>query len=254
LETETERKEFETIIYEKKGNVASIAFNRPEKHNCLSHQLLDDLEASLDYAEADESTNVLILKANGKSFCSGFDTKGSYYTTPPEGGWTYRNSYNILNKRVYARYTQIFNYPKVTIAQVHGRCSDAGCYMQLSCDISIAADDAQLGHPAQKWGGPASSPLFQLMMGPKKARYVLWSGRLFSGKQAEEMNLVSWSVPPEDLEKEVNALAAEIAEIPRDGMLANKITMNTALKIQGVDALFDYYGQMNRYMRFLPKE
>ncbi|MBW2141106.1 MAG: enoyl-CoA hydratase/isomerase family protein [Deltaproteobacteria bacterium] len=78
---DTEIKEFETIIYEKTGKIASLTLNRPEKHNALSYQMLDDIEAALDYAEADEGTNVLILKANGKSFCSGFDLKGSYYLT-----------------------------------------------------------------------------------------------------------------------------------------------------------------------------
>lgn len=254
MESETEKKEFETIIYEKRGKVASMTLNRPEKHNALSYQLLDDIDAVLDYAEEDESTNVLILKANGKSFCSGFDLKGSYYLTPPEGGWTYRSSYNILNKKVYAKYTRIFNYPKVTIAQIHARCTDAGCYLQLSCDISVAADDALLGHPAQRWGGSQSTPLWQLFLGSKKARYLLMSGRLINGKEAADMGLVSISVPGEELEEEVNKLAAEIAEIPRDGALHNKIAMNTDLKILGVDALFDYYGQMNRYTRFINKE
>ena len=106
MANDTETKEFETIIYEKKGKVASITLNRPEKHNALSYQLLDDLDAALDYAEEDETTNVLILKANGKSFCSGFDLKGSYYLTPPEGGWKYRNSYNILNKKAVS-YTHL---------------------------------------------------------------------------------------------------------------------------------------------------
>jgi len=250
----SEIKEFETIIYEKKGKVASIILNRPEKHNALSYQLLDDLDASLDYAEADESTNVLILKANGKSFCSGFDLKGSYYLTPPEGGWKYRSSYNILNKKVYAKYRRIFDFPKVTIAQIHARCTDAGCYLQLSCDITVAADEALFGHPAQKWGGSQSTPLWQLFMGSKKARYLLMSGRLINGKQAADMGLVSISVSGDKLEEEVNALASEIAEIPRDGALHNKIAMNTDLRILGVDALFDYYAQMNRYTRFINKE
>jgi len=254
MANETEVKEFETIIYEKKGNIASLTLNRPEKHNALSYQLLDDLEDALDYAEADESTNVLILKANGKSFCSGFDLKGSYYLTPPEGGWTYRNSYNILNKKVYSKYTRIFNFPKVTIAQVHGRCSDAGCYLQLSCDITVAADEALFGHPAQRWGGSQSTPLWQLFLGSKKARYLLMSGRLINGIEAAAMGLASISVPLDKLEEEVNTLAAEIAEIPRDGALHNKIAMNMDLRILGVDALFDYYGQMNRYGRFFNKE
>ncbi len=253
MASENEVKELETVIYEKKGNVCSLIFNRPEKHNCLSYQMLDDIDTVLDMAEADETTNVLILKANGKSFCSGFDTKGSYYITPPEGGWTYRNSYNTLNKKVYAKYKRIFDFPKVTIAQVHSRCTDAGCYLQLSCDISVAADDALLGHPAQKWGGSQSTPLWQLFMGSKKARYLLMSGRLVDGKTAADMGLVSISVPRDKIEEEVNALAAEIAEIPRDGALHNKIAMNTDLKILGVDARFDYYGQMNRYTRFINK-
>lgn len=248
------KKEFETIIYEKKGKVASITLNRPDKHNALSFQLLDDIDASLDYAEADETTNVLILKANGRSFCSGFDIKGSYYITPPEGGWKYRNSYNILNKKVYAKYRRIFDFPKITIAQIHGRCTDAGCYLQLSCDISVAADNTLFGHPAQKWGGSQSTPLWQLFMGSKKARYLLMSGRLIDGRQAAEMGLISISVPEDQLETEVDSLAAEIAEIPRDGALHNKIAMNTDLRILGVDALFDYYGQMNRYTRFINVE
>ena len=80
------------------------------------------------------------------------------------------------------------------------------------------------------------------------------SGRLINGKQAADMGLASISVPAEVLEEEVNALAAEIAAIPRDGALHNKVAMNTDLKILGVDALFDYYGQMNRYTRFINTE
>jgi len=125
---------------------------------------------------------------------------------------------------------------------------------RLSVNTPLAADDALFGHPAQKWGGSQSTPLWQLYLGPKKARYLLMSGRLINGKEAADMGLVSISVPLEDLEEEVNKLAAEIAEIPRDGALHNKIAMNTDLKIRGVDALFDYYGQMNRYTRFINKE
>ncbi|MHA1728245.1 MAG: enoyl-CoA hydratase/isomerase family protein [Promethearchaeota archaeon] len=253
MESEYEKKEFEFIIYEKKGKIAYITLNRGEKHNALNYQLLDDIDAALDYAEADESTNVLILKANGKSFCSGFDTKGSYYITAPEGGWTYRNSYNILRKKIYAKYKRIFDFPKVTIAQIHSWCSDAGCYLQLACDISVAADSALLGHPAQKWGGSQSMGLWQLYLGSKKARYLLMTGRMISGKKAADMGLVSISYPLEKLEEEVNKMAAEIASIPRDGALHNKIAMNTDLRIQGVDALFSYYGQMNRFTRFINK-
>ena len=243
--------EFETIIYETIKKIGYIILNRPEKHNALNYQMLDDLDAVFDYAEADDKAKVIVLKANGKSFCSGFDLKQSYYMTVPEGGWQYKNSYEILNKKIYAKYPRIFNFPKPTIAQIHGYCTDAGCYLQLLCDISVAADDAIFGHPAQKWGGAQSMPLWQVYLGVKKARYLLMTGRTITGKEAEQIGLISLSVPREKLEEEVNNIATEITMIPPDGFLHNKICMNTDLKIRGIDALFDYYGQMNRFSRFV---
>ncbi len=243
--------EYETVIYESSKKIGYLTLNRPEKHNALSYQLLDDLDAVLDEAEADEKARVIVLKANGKSFCSGFDLKGSYYITPPEGGWKYKNSYDILNKKIYAKYLRLFNFPKPTIAQVHGYCTDAGCYLQLLCDISVAAEDAIFGHPAQRWGGAQSMPLWQFYLGVKKARYLLMTGRTINGIEAEKIGLISLSVPKEQLEEEVNKIAQEISEIPPDGALHNKICLNTDLKIRGLDALFDYYGQMNRYTRFV---
>jgi len=79
------------------------------------------------------------------------------------------------------------------------------------------------------------------------------SGRRISGKEAAEMGLVSISVPRENLEAEVNKLATEIAQIPYEGALHNKIALNTDLKMRGIDALFEYYGQMNRYWRLFHK-
>ena len=247
-------KKFETVLYESLKNIGYITLNRPEKHNALSSQLLDDIDAVFDYAEADDNAKVIVLKGAGKSFCSGFDLNQSYYITPPEGGWKYKNSYNILNNKIFAKYPRILNFPKPTIAQVHGYCTDAGCYLQLLCDITVAAEDAVLGHPAQLWGGAQSLPLWQFYLGIKKARYLLMSGRRISGKEAAEMGLVSISVPREDLEAEVNKLAAEIAKIPHEGALHNKIALNTDLKIRGIDALFEYYGQMNRYGRLFRKK
>jgi len=245
--------EFETIIYERKGEIGYITLNRPEKHNALSYQLLDDLDAVLDHAEADDKARVIVLKANGKSFCSGFDLKTSYYMTVPEGGWNYKNSYDILNKNIYAKYPRMLYFPKPTIAQIHGYCTDAGCYLQLLCDISVSADDAIFGHPAQKWGGAQSMPLWQFYLGVKKARYLLMTGRTITGKEAERIGLVSISVPRGQLEEEVNKIASEIASIPPDGALHNKICLNTDLRIRGIDALFDYYSQMNRYNRVMKK-
>ncbi|MFW9824919.1 MAG: enoyl-CoA hydratase/isomerase family protein, partial [Candidatus Thorarchaeota archaeon] len=72
---------FKTILYEVKDKIGYITLNRPEKHNAMDYQMLDDLDAVLDHAEADKSANAIVLRGNGKSFCSGYDLGGSYYTT-----------------------------------------------------------------------------------------------------------------------------------------------------------------------------
>ena len=76
---------FETVLYEAADGIARIVLNRPEKHNALNHQLMDDLDAAFAKAAADDEVVVIVLSGAGPSFCSGYDLKsGSYYITPPE--------------------------------------------------------------------------------------------------------------------------------------------------------------------------
>lgn len=243
---------FETAEYETRGKVGYVILNRPQKRNAMDYQLLDDIDRAFDAAEADDSVSVVVLKGNGPSFCSGYDTSGSYYISVPKGHeqWDLKNSLMTL-RGIEARYQRIWNFPKATIAQVHGHCIAAGCYLQLVCDITVAAEDAQLGHPAQRWGGVSSMPLWQVILGSKKARYLLMTGRSVSGAEADRMGLVSLAVPADKLEETVDQIADEIAEIPHHGLLQNKEVLNTDLEIMGVGALFRYHGQHNAMGRIV---
>src|SRR5688500_14362088 len=106
------------------------------------------------------------------------------------------------------------NCVRPTIARVHGHALAGGCYLQLLCDISVAATDAQLGHPAVKMGGPSSMPLWQVALPLKVARYLLLTGRIVDGTTAASMGLVSLAVDAADLDATVDAIAAEVAAVP----------------------------------------
>ncbi|MFX1274597.1 MAG: enoyl-CoA hydratase/isomerase family protein [Promethearchaeota archaeon] len=242
--------EFETIIYEIEKKVATITINRPEKLNALNFQLLDELDDAFNEAKENKSVKVVILKGNGKSFCSGYDLNDSPYLRMPEEGWNYENTLLLLRK-FEEKYMRIWNFPKPTIAQIHGHALAAGCYLQLLCDISVAAEDAILGHPAMKWGGVTSMPLWQVYLGVKKARYLLFTGRTISGKEAEQIGLVSLSVPLDKLDETVNTIASELKSIPHEGILHSKEILNTDLEIMGTGALFRYHGQNNAIGRLL---
>ena len=236
--------DLETVRYHVHGPVARITMDRPDKRNALDHQLLDDLDAAFAAAEDDPAVHVVVLAGNGPSFSAGYDLSGSYYTTEPEGGWTIGNSLLTI-RGIEARYLRIWNCAKPTIARVHGHAVAGGCYLQLLCDISVAAEDATLGHPAVKMGGVSSMPLWQVALGVKAARYLLLTGRLVDGRTAERMGLVSLAVPGDELDETVEAIAADVAAVPAEGQQQNKETLNTALEIMGVGALFRYHGQMN---------
>lgn len=237
--------DLETVLYSVNGGVARITMNRPEKRNALNHQLLDDLDAAFTEAERDDAVRVVVLAANGPAFSAGYDLKGSYYTTPPDSGkWSVGTSLMRL-RGIEARYQRIWDCPKPTVARVQGHALAGGCYLQLLCDISIAAHDAQLGHPAVKMGGVSSMPLWQVALGLKKARYLLMTGRVIDGREAERIGLVTLSVPAEELDATVEGVVADLLEVPFEGALQNKEALNTALDIQGLGALFRYHGQMN---------
>lgn len=237
---------FETVEYSVEGGVARIAMNRPGKRNALDYGLIDDLSAAFAAAEADRDARVVVLSGNGPSFCAGYDLSGSYYTKPPEGAerWTAESALMRL-RGIEGFYQRIWNCPKPTIARVHGHAVAAGCYLQLLCDISVAAEDAVLGHPAVKMGGVSSMPLWQVALGLKKARYLLMTGRLVDGREAERMGLVSLAVPEAELDATVDGIVADCLAVPYEGALMNKEALNTALEIQGVGALFRYQGQLN---------
>ena len=241
---------FETVLYEAADGIARITMNRPEKHNALNHQMMDDLDAAFAKAGADDSVAAVILSGKGPSFCSGYDLKGgSYYITPPgaDGRWTTDKALAALAD-IEQRYLRIWNCPKVTIAQVHGNALAAGCYLQLLCDISVASETARLGHPAAGVGS-SSMPLWQVAMPLKKARLLLLTKRIIDGTTAERFDLVTMAVPEAELAATVESIAKDAAALGPVDARYKKTVYNTALEIMGLGPAFRYHAQMNAQAR-----
>jgi len=238
--------ELETVIYEVKDNIAKITMNRPDKRNALNHALWDDLIAAFDQAENDPEVRVVILCGAGPAFCSGWDLRGgSYYISVPEGydEWTTGNALRTL-RAISERYLKIMNLPKPVIAQIHGYCLAAGCYLEMLCDIAVAAEDAIFGHPVGR-GGVDSMPLWITFLGLRKAKELLLTQQPIDGKEAERIGLINRAVPADKLEEEVWKMAQAIAEGSPDGIMMLKEAFNTHAEILGRGALFAYHRQLN---------
>jgi trans-feruloyl-CoA hydratase/vanillin synthase len=201
---------FTTIVLERFGakKVARINLNRPEKRNAINQQIIDDIMAALEDIRNDQQTRVVVVKGNGPSFCSGLDLHylRALHQQPPSD-WDRSSPPRML-------FDTIRNFPRVTIAQVHGFCLGGGLALMNSHDLIVAATSAQIGMPEilrGSFGQMATSTLYHSGVSAKKAALIQLTGRNISGAEADRIGLVSMAVEEPRLDDVTLGLAEEIA-------------------------------------------
>lgn len=242
----------ETLIYEKKdyeeGSVVTLTLNKPETMNALNIEFSKEIDAALDKVEEDDDVKAVVFKASGKAFSSGYDLSRVYYVY---GGGTGRPEDKTRRPSQRARLAydrwrseslrKIFLLNKITIAQVNGYCIGGGLYMSLCCDLTIAADTAKIGHQEQRLGFAGAMyvfPIEVMLIGQKKARELLLTGKLIDGTEAERIGLVNQVVPEDKLEVETQKLAQSMTLLPRDGIAIGKATARLAYDSMGLSSAF----------------
>ncbi|MBI2858314.1 MAG: enoyl-CoA hydratase/isomerase family protein [Chloroflexi bacterium] len=197
----------ETIIYEKRDDRVDVILNRPGKLNAVNNDLWRGLQAALRMAERDSDVRVVVIKGAGGNFCSGEDLSGegtSEVMSPDPRTKPYLSDLLAAEDRRMDFWRHLFYFPKDTIAQVDGYCLAFGCCLQMTCGTSVVADNAILGDPSIRMGLAPASALWTWRVGLKKASELLLSGRYISGKEAEQIGLVTASVPGDRLAETVD--------------------------------------------------
>lgn len=255
--TPYEGREFSAALYEKDDTIARITLNRPEKRNALNDAMFSDLMAGLNKANDDTEVRVVIIRGAGPNFSAGHDLSSPVGDESPpihpSLSPNVRDFYNIERRRCN-KHEDLFNFPKPTIAQVHGYCIGAGAEIQAACDITIAAEDAQFGI---RGFGVAPTGLYGHNVGPwPGASHKQWAGKILpelSGKEMEMVGAINKAVPLEKLEEETNKWAQVIANQPRDALAVTKEFINGMLDITGYGAMWrtHYEGHvMIQWVRF----
>ena len=223
------------IVYEKKDNIAVITFNRPDKLNTFDFPgqggIADEFFSTLEEAAADDDLKVVIIKGAGSSFSAGHDLTVLESTyglgTGKSGEKRQGQSIRLRNDRLwFEKHMMLLTFPKYTIAQVHGYCVGEGLTIVEDCDIAVAAEDAKLGHIGDRIVGPGTGiptlPVLILKVGLTRALDLITTGKMLSGKEAAEIDLVTTSVPSDQLEEEVTRRANLICLSPADGIAIGK--------------------------------
>jgi len=226
---------YECIIYEKNQGIATIKLNRPKVLNAMNKQLWLDMQAALEDAKSDPNVNVLIITGEGRSFSTGADLKESKTRTLEE----YRDY--LVELQEASR--KIIRFEKPTIAAINGYALGSGYELALACDIRVAAEEAQIGSPEAKVTSSVTGGAFRLvqnLIGPGKAKELLFTGDYIDGKEAERIGLVNKSVPLKQLESAAREMAEKIAANSAISLKMIKKGLQMAQGGISLDALMDF--------------
>ncbi len=225
---------YECIIYEKTDGVAIIKLNRPQVLNAMNKKLWLDLEDALQDALEDTDIKAVIFTGEGRAFSTGADLKDSKGRS-----LTAYRDYLVHLQEVSRR---IIRFPKPTIAAVNGYALGSGYELSLACDIRIAAESAKFGSPEARVSSSVTGGamrLLQDLVGPGKAKELLFTCDYIDGKEAERIGLVNKAVPDERLMDEAMTMARKITENSAFSINLIKKGLNMAHEVS-LEALMDY--------------
>lgn len=190
------------------AGVARIVLSRPEKRNSQTDTMVRAIFEALEIIRADQNLKVVITKGEGPSYSTGLDLHFLHFLDHEPMRDFDRPA--ITTSLVES----LIDFPRITIAQVHGYCLGGSIGLMNVHDLVIAADDAQIGMPEVprgSFGEIATSTLFHAQIPLKKAALIALTARNVSGAEADRLGLVSLSVPAKDLENKTNEVARQIA-------------------------------------------
>ncbi len=200
--------------------VATITLDSPHNRNALSRQLVAELHAHLERAEADPAVRVVLVQATGTVFCSGADLTEATADGMEEGA-----------RRIVALQRLIVAMGKPVVARVQGPVRAGGIGIVAAADIAIAADDVTFALTEVKLGLAAAiiSLTVHHRMQPRAAAVTTLGGASFTGVKAAAYGLITTSVPRSELNDEVARTCGELATGAPQGLRESKRILNRDL-------------------------
>ncbi|MFT6452288.1 MAG: methylglutaconyl-CoA hydratase [Halocynthiibacter sp.] len=194
---------YETIKIERDARgVAELILARPEKHNAMSAQMIREIRAAAIELGDDASVRVVVLRAEGKSFCAGGDLRWMQDQMAADRATRAREARSIADML-----GALNSLPKPLIGRLQGNAIGGGVGMACVCDIAIADEGAKFGLTETRLGLiPATiGPYVLARMGEANARRVFMNSRVFKADEAVALGIIARAVKTEDLDAAVEA-------------------------------------------------
>jgi enoyl-CoA hydratase len=218
------------IRVEDDGAVRHLVLCRPDEYNTITLELRDELTATLEAADDDQRVRVVVLRAEGPAFCSGYGLDWSTAAQATEEGRE-RAWDSMADLRMIGRFADAFarlhTISKPTLAAVHGWCIAGGTDLVLNADLIIAGESARFGYPpARVWGIPEAPWLWVARLGLEQAKRYLLTGDEFGAEEAARLGMVLECVPDAELLERASGLAQRMALLPLNQLQMLKLVCN----------------------------
>jgi enoyl-CoA hydratase/carnithine racemase len=216
--------EFVNLEVDGSNGVGTIRLDRPPM-NAINDQVVAELEVAARAAAIDERVRAVVVFGGDKLFAAGADIKQMAEASPLE----------MMNRMggLQAVFTQVEEIPKVVIAAITGFALGGGCELSLACDFRVMADNAKIGQPEILLGiipGAGGTQRLPRLVGPAKAKDIIFSGRFIECVEALDIGLVDVVVPQDQVYGKAVEIAARYAAGPTVAIRAAKIAINRGLQ------------------------
>ena len=201
------------------GEVLTLTLDRPDKRNALSSALVESLHAALERADLDAGVRVVALRGAGKDFCAGADLEELLASADRALDENERDA-----MRLGELFIRMRALPKPVVGIVQGRALAGGAGLALACDLTVAADDAQIGFPEIRRGFvPAMVMTLLRRAVPEKVAFdLVATGGTLGASVAKELGLFSRVVPAADLDRAAGEVLGGLAASPPSAMALTK--------------------------------
>ena len=216
---------FKNLLYEKSDFKSTITINRPEVHNALNLETLQELSRAFQDAAWDDDVAVVILTGAGtKAFCTGADMKewNSDFSKTPADFYKWMGVF-------VETFERLRNLGKPTIARLNGMVVGGGNELQMSCDLAIAADDVFIRHVGVGRGSVPAAGATQwlpIIIGDRRAREMIMLCEKIPAKKALEWGLLNQVVSRKKLDHAVDEMAEKLINKLPESMRYTKQQLN----------------------------
>ena len=209
------------VLVERRGRVALVTLNRPEKLNALSSALVNALEQAVQDLEADPEIGAIVITGAGtRAFSAGGDMAEQVAALDEARAFPRVNASAVVH-----------SVGKPTIAAIRGYCFGGGALLAIHCDIRIGGDDARLKFHGASYGRAPGGAVLPRIVGEARAKELLFTGDEISASEALRIGLLNQLVPAADVVETAVAMASRIAANSPEAVRALKEVIDVALPV-----------------------